>query len=74
MDRKTYDEITDLLKKKEEIEDFIKLIDNNPCLLYIEDTEWFNMDKQLIAVVKKEFNRRLNAINGALRELNFEVD
>ena len=74
MDRKTYDEITDLLKKKEEIEDYIKLIDNNPCVLYIEDTEWINMDKQLIAVVKKEFNRRLNAINGALRELNFEVD
>ena len=53
MDRKTYDEITDLLKKKEEIEDYIKLIDNNPCVLYIEDTEWINMDKQLIAVVKK---------------------
>lgn len=73
MDRKTYDEITDLLKKKEEIEDYIKLIDNNPCFLYIEDTEWINMDKQLIAVVKKEFTRRLNAINGALKELNFEV-
>ena len=65
MDRKTYD--------KEEIEDYIKLIDNNPCVLYIEDTEWINMDKQLIAVVKKEFTKRLNAINGALKELNFEV-
>ena len=73
MDRKTYDEITDLLRKKEEIEDYIKLIDNNPCVLYIEDTEWINMDKQLIAVVKKEFTKRLNAINGALKELNFEV-
>ena len=73
MDRKTYDEITDLLRKKEEIEDYIKLIDNNPCVLYIEDTEWINMDKQLIAVVKKEFTKRLNAIDGALKELNFEV-
>lgn len=73
MDRKTYDEITDLLRKKEEIEDYIKLIDNNPCVLYIEDTEWINMDKQLVAVVKKEFTKRLNAINGALKELNFEV-
>lgn len=73
MDRKTYDEITNLLRKKEEIEDYIKLMDNNPCLLYIEDNEWINMDKQLIAVVKKEFTKRLNAINGALKELNFEV-
>lgn len=74
MDRKTYDEITNLLHKKEEIEDYIKLIDNNPCVLYIEDTEWINMDKQLIAVVKKEFIKRLNNINNALKELNFEVD
>ena len=73
MDLKTYNEITNLLNKKSEIEDYIKLIDNNPCILYIEDTEWINMDKQLIAVVKKEFTRRLNAINGALKELNFEV-
>ena len=73
MDRKTYDEITDLLKKKEEIEDYIKLIDNNTCLISIENIDWINMDKQLIAVVKKEFTRRLNAINNALKELNFEV-
>ena len=73
MDRKTYDEITDLLRKKEEIEDYIKLIDNNPCVLYVVDYEHINMDKQLVAVVKKEFTKRLNAINGALKELNFEV-
>lgn len=73
MDLKTYNEITNLLRKKEEIEDYIKLIDNNPCTIYVEDYEYINMDKQLIAVVKKEFTKRLNAINGALKELNFEV-
>lgn len=73
MDLKTYNEITNLLRKKEEIEDYIKLIDNNPCTIYVEDYEYINMDKQLVAVVKKEFTKRLNAINGALKELNFEV-
>ena len=29
--------------------------------------------KDVVPVVKKEFTRRLNAINGALKELNFEV-
>ena len=73
MDLKTYNEITNLLNKKSEIEDIIKLINKNSCLLEVEDYGYITMDKQLVNVITKEYNKRLNAVNNALKELNFEV-
>lgn len=73
MDLKTYNEITNLLNKKSEIEEIIKEINKNSCALDVEDYGYIVMDKQLITVITKEYTKRLNAINGALKELNFEV-
>lgn len=73
MNLKTYNEITNLLNKKSEIEEIIKEINKNSCALDIEDYGYVVMDKQLVNVITKEYTKRLNAINGALKELNFEV-
>ena len=76
MDLKTYNEIINLLNKKKETEKFIEGLTKHlnkeiedTYKLYFNESEYIILNDYLINLLIKEFTKRLNAINGALKEL-----